>query len=115
MNRSQLFLHVIVAVAGASVLALEILGTRILGPYFGVGLFLWSALITVTLAALSAGYLAGGHSADRGASYGRLCLLVGTAGGWIAAIPWIQPAVLGAFGGLEIRAAILASSMTLFF
>ena len=46
-------LYVIVAVAGAAVLAIEILGTRVLGPFYGVSLFLWSALISVTLLALS--------------------------------------------------------------
>ncbi len=45
------FLYVIVFISGASVLAIEILGTRILGPFYGVSLFLWSALITVTLIA----------------------------------------------------------------
>jgi len=47
------FLYIIVFIGGASVLAIEILGTRILGPFYGVSLFLWSALITVTLIALS--------------------------------------------------------------
>jgi predicted membrane-bound spermidine synthase len=115
MNRTPIFLYVIVAVAGASVLALEILGTRILGPHFGVNLYLWSALITVTLAALSAGYLAGGSMADRSASYRRLCLLVGVAGAWIVAIPWMQTPVMGMVSEWEIRAAILSSSVMLFF
>ena len=46
------YLYLSISVSGASVLAIEILGTRILGPFYGVSLFLWSALITVTLAAL---------------------------------------------------------------
>ena len=49
-------LYIVVFVSGAAVLAIEILGTRILGPFYGVSLFLWSALITVTLLALSVGY-----------------------------------------------------------
>ncbi|HLF13460.1 MAG TPA: fused MFS/spermidine synthase, partial [Bacteroidota bacterium] len=105
----------IVAVAGASVLALEILGTRILGPHFGVSLFLWSALITVTLAALAIGYLIGGSWADRFGSYRRLCSLMGIAGAWIVAIPWMQTAVIGMVSGWEIRGAIIGSSAILFF
>jgi hypothetical protein len=35
-------LYSIVAVAGACVLVIEILGTRLLGPYYGTSLFLWS-------------------------------------------------------------------------
>jgi hypothetical protein len=65
---AQRCLYLVVFVAGAAVLAIEILGTRILGPFYGVSLFLWSALITVTLIALSAGYAVGGCWADRGAT-----------------------------------------------
>ena len=64
----HIYISVVVCVGGAAVLALEILGTRILGPFYGVSLFLWSALITVTLAALSVGYAVGGRLADRGAT-----------------------------------------------
>jgi len=46
-------LYAVVAISGAAVLAIEMLGTRVLGPFYGVSLFLWSALISVTLAALS--------------------------------------------------------------
>ena len=49
------WLSATVAISGACVLAIEILGTRLLGPFYGVDLFLWSALISTTLAALSLG------------------------------------------------------------
>jgi hypothetical protein len=65
MNIKNGCLYAIVFIAGASILAIEILGTRILGPFYGVSLFLWSALITVTLAALSLGYAVGGQRADK--------------------------------------------------
>jgi hypothetical protein len=45
-----------VFVSGAVVMLVEILGTRILGPVFGVSLFVWSALLSVTLAALAVGH-----------------------------------------------------------
>jgi hypothetical protein len=46
-------------------MVVEILGTRIIGPVFGVSLFVWTALLTVTLASLAAGYYIGGVLADR--------------------------------------------------
>ena len=74
------YLYLLISISGASVLAIEILGTRILGPFYGVSLFLWSSLITVTLAALSVGYALGGRWADRGPSYFRLSLVLAAAG-----------------------------------
>ena len=42
----------------------EILGAKMLAPYFGTSHFVWTAQIAVTLVALAAGYYAGGRLAD---------------------------------------------------
>jgi spermidine synthase len=110
----NLYLYFIVFVSGAAVLAIEILGTRILGPFYGVSLFLWSALITVTLIALSIGYAAGGRWADRGATLSRLCLIVSLAGVWVLLIPWIKRSVLLLAEPYGLRFAVLMSSFVLF-
>ena len=61
------YVYCVVFIAGSAVLAIEIVGTRILGPFYGVSLFLWSALLTTTLMALSLGYALGGRWADKSA------------------------------------------------
>ena len=71
-------------------LAIEILGTRILGPFYGVSIFLWSALISVTLAALSLGYAIGGRWADRGLRASRLAFMLAGAGVWMLLVPWFR-------------------------
>lgn len=108
-------LYIIVSVCGASVLALEILGTRILGPFYGVGLFLWSALITVTLAGLSLGYYFGGRLADKNSSPSKLSLLCAIAGLWIIFIPLIKYPFLTLAEPLGLRAAVLIAALILFF
>ncbi len=50
-------LYVTVTITGAAVMILELLGTRIIGPFYGVSLYVWSSLIAVTLIALALGYL----------------------------------------------------------
>lgn len=47
-------------VEGASVMAAEISGARILAPFFGSSLHVWSSVMAVTLAGLAAGYFLGG-------------------------------------------------------
>jgi spermidine synthase len=44
---------------GAAVLALEVLTSRILTPYFGVSLFIWAAILSITLTFLAVGYYGG--------------------------------------------------------
>ncbi len=113
--RKHLPLYVIVFVSGAVVLAIEIVGTRVLGPFYGVSLFLWSALITVTLAALAAGYAVGGRWADRSPRYSRLGAILVAAGVWLLLTIWFKRPVLDAIAPLGLRGAVLAASMILFF
>lgn len=110
-----LFVYLAVIVGGAAVLAIEILGTRIIAPFYGASIYLWSALISVTLAALAVGYWIGGKLADRGPTVQRLCLVLGLAGLWIVAVPWIAAPLLAATESLGLRAAVLISATILFF
>ena len=59
------FLFFTAFMTGAIVMALEILGSRLLAPVFGNSLFVWGALIGVILAAMSSGYAFGGWLSDR--------------------------------------------------
>ncbi|UCF21509.1 MAG: fused MFS/spermidine synthase [Gemmatimonadota bacterium] len=108
------YLYALVFISGAAVLAVEILGTRILGPFYGVSLFLWSALITVTLAALSVGYAIGGRWADRGPRLARLCYLLAVAGIWLLFIPIVRRPVLFIAEPFGLRFAVLLATFILF-
>ncbi|HEY0683619.1 MAG TPA: fused MFS/spermidine synthase [Steroidobacter sp.] len=47
--------------SGFFVMAVELLGGRLLAPTFGSSIYVWGAIITVFMLALSIGYLAGGR------------------------------------------------------
>lgn len=59
------YLYFTVFVTGAVVLIIEILGTRILAPFYGSTIFVWSSLLSVALGFLALGYLVGGNWVDR--------------------------------------------------
>jgi predicted membrane-bound spermidine synthase len=46
---------------GGVVLALELLASRVMTPYFGVSLYIWSSILSTTLMFLALGYAWGGH------------------------------------------------------
>ncbi|MGH2396946.1 MAG: fused MFS/spermidine synthase [bacterium] len=48
--------------SGGVLLALEIIASRVLAPYFGNSIYVWGSLIGVFLTALSLGYATGGRS-----------------------------------------------------
>lgn len=47
--------------SGFTIMAIELLGGRILSPYFGGSIYVWGSIITVFMLSLSLGYLAGGR------------------------------------------------------
>ncbi|WP_196139046.1 fused MFS/spermidine synthase [Aliikangiella sp. G2MR2-5] len=46
--------------AGFSIMCFELLGGRMLAPFFGSSVYVWGSIITVFMLALSLGYLSGG-------------------------------------------------------
>ena len=107
-------LFITVFVLGATTMVIEIMGTRVIGPVFGVGLFVWSALLSVTLGALALGYYCGGVLADRTRSLRLMGALATGTGALLALVPLLSHAVLNATEGLGPRWGALASATLLF-
>jgi spermidine synthase len=116
MSAAQRFgLRVTLFLSGASIMVLEILGTRIIGPHFGVGLVVWTSLITVAMVALALGYWLGGRFADRHPSLPRLAAILLAAALLVAVIPLLRGPVLQGAWGLGLRAGSMASAAALLF
>jgi spermidine synthase len=66
------FLYFTAATTGAVILIVEILGAKMLAPYFGTSHFVWTAQIGVTLLSLACGYYFGGWLVDHSQKLSRL-------------------------------------------
>ncbi len=106
-------LYTSVFITGASVMIVELLGTRLIAPFYGNSLYVWSSLIAVAMIALSIGYYSGGIWADRSKKTG-LSLVIGLAGILILLIPWLNKPVLLATDSLGLREGAFSSALLLF-
>jgi spermidine synthase len=59
-----MLLHTVIFVSGGAILALELLASRIMTPYFGVSLYIWTGILSITLISLAVGYWGGGRLAN---------------------------------------------------
>lgn len=63
---------------GFTIMSIELLGGRILAPWFGSSVYVWGSIITIFMLALSGGYLLGGRLSVRAPSltkFGSLFLV----------------------------------------
>ena len=72
----SIVLYSIAAWSGFFVMGVELLGGRLLAPYFGSSIYVWGALITVFMLALSIGYLAGGRLSIHSPSLKKLGIIL---------------------------------------
>ena len=55
------FLFLLAFMEGASVMACELLGAKMISPFFGSSLYVWAAVLGMTLFGLMSGYYTGGY------------------------------------------------------
>ena len=76
-------------VSGAAVMAVEMSGTRILAPYFGNSLYVWTNLLGLVMMALAAGYFFGGRLSDKKPKPELYFTLFFAAGLWVLLLPFV--------------------------
>jgi hypothetical protein len=91
----RILLYLVAGWSGFFVMAIELLGGRLLAPYFGSSIYVWGAIITVFMLALSLGYLWGGRASLYAPSLQRLGLIL------LAAAATALPALLSGDSVLE--------------
>ena len=99
---------------GGLIMVVEVMGSRVVGPFFGVSLFVWTSLITVALLALAGGYALGGLLSDRLQKPAYLFGIILAAGVLTLLVPLIKGPVLQASMPLGLRVGALVSTTVLF-
>ncbi len=90
MTDAKILRYGVMAVAiGGGVMAIEMTASRMLAPYFGTSMMVWTSLILSVLTALSFGYWIGGNAAARGVSEGTVGSLLAASAATVIAGTWV--------------------------
>ncbi|MCE5202931.1 MAG: fused MFS/spermidine synthase [Actinomycetia bacterium] len=110
-----MMLNFIVFSCGAALMGLELLAARVLAPVMGNSIFVWGAIISSFMIALSIGYWAGGRIADTYGAPRSLGLVIGAAGLSTVLAPLVSRATLVPAAGLGPRLGSLVATTAVFF
>ena len=111
------FLLLITFISGAVVMGIELVGSRVLSPYFGNSIFVWGSLISVFMGGLSLGYYYGGIYSDKNPRLTKLATVMIISSLLLLITPLFGKNINEFISSLnmDVRYATLLSSMILFF
>lgn len=114
--KDNMAVMLMVFVSGFVIMSVEMLGGRILAPYFGSSVYVWGSLIFTFMVGLSVGYGVGGRLSIKHHGVGILMLLFGLAGAQIMVLELVSEAVLALVFDLsdDPRSGSLLAAMLLY-
>jgi spermidine synthase len=95
-------------------MSFEIIATRFLAPSFGNSVYVWGAVISLFLGAMTLGYTLGGRVTEKYSASSSLPLILIGAGAFILLAPAIQESVCRFFEPFGARVGTLGASFILF-
>lgn len=78
-SRSAPWCYAVAGWSGFFVMVVELIGGRLIAPFFGSSIYVWGAVIFVFMLGLAIGYLLGGIWSRTGATVPRLCGILAAA------------------------------------
>jgi predicted membrane-bound spermidine synthase len=108
-------LYTISFVEGASVMAAEICGAKLLAPFFGSSLYVWSSVMAITLGGLASGYFIGGKLSRGENNEKTLLYILIAAVCCLCFMPFLSSLFLIAASGLSLIPAVVVSVFFLLF
>ncbi len=113
LNKNKLY--TISFVEGSSVMAAEICGAKLLSPFFGSSLYVWSSVMAVTLGGLASGYFLGGKLSKGENKEQTLLYILIAAVCFLCFMPFLSSLFLIAATGLSLIPAVVTSVFFLLF
>ena len=117
LTKTNALIYFLAFSSGFSIMGIELLGGRILAPYFGSSVHIWGSIITVFMLSLSFGYLLGGKLSIRHPSLTKYGLIFLVASIMVVPIAlFAEPIMAFIFSHIEdSRYGSLLASTALFF
>lgn len=98
---------------GGALLSYQLVCARLLSPWFGTSVQVWSSVLGMTLAGLAVGYAWGASMAEKVNSARTITLLLASASIFLISLPWWNSFLQDSLGAMPLRIGILISCLIL--
>lgn len=115
ITKNKPFYFLLSFIEGAAVMATELLGAKMLAPYFGSSLYVWASVLAITLGGLAGGYFLGGVISYKSKNAGTLFYVLLSAAAFTILMPFTTKMVLWAVGMHRLIPSVIASASCILF
>ena len=102
-------------IEGEAVMAVELLGAKLIAPSYGASLYVWATTLAVTMGGLTTGYLLGGLISEKFPNKLVLHYIVLASAIFVSMMPFTSSMIMEATLGMNLKAGIVISSLCFVF
>lgn len=104
-------LYLVSFVEGGALMAVELLGAKMVAPYYGVSIYVWTAVLATTLGGLAAGYFTGGFISEKAGNKNTLYAIIALSGLWLLLLPSVGEGIMDSTLQLDLRTGVTLSCL----
>ena len=106
-------LFLVLLIEGGALMAVELMGAKLVAPFYGNSLYVWTAVLTITVLGLTLGYYTGGRLAKKGASETTLFVVLEISAVLVLALPMTASIAIALTKGMDLIAGICVTCILL--
>ncbi|MBA3971596.1 MAG: fused MFS/spermidine synthase [Bacteroidetes bacterium] len=103
------YVYPVLLIEGASLMGVELVGAKLVAPSYGSSIYVWAAVLSVTLAALTIGYFTGGKLSMRNPTEKMLFIIITLAALAVFIMPFTGKMIMHATLGFDLRLGVILS------
>lgn len=100
------FLFFVLFIEGAALMAVELMGAKLLAPFYGSSLYVWTTVLVTTIAGLTLGYYSGGLLSQKRNSEKKLVAIISIATLLVFALPYSAALLIYLTSGFSLIVGI---------
>ena len=113
MRKKFWHLFLVLIVEGFSLMAVELSGAKLLAPFYGSSLYVWTAVLSITVFGLTLGYYSGGRLSEKHASEKLLALILAASALLVFSMPGSAPLIIQMTSQMSLIPGICVASFLL--